>query len=228
MVYVLGGFYNAKQYTPIVLTEESKILYKADLLKFEIDVLGHTKLKRSYLTHAMGNKLPEPDPPYEFDCPVKAENFYNFMYTNAGIIISESVVELIEDMEPGVHQYFPVNFIMKSGPQPKQQYYLLNVCVSRKTLNFEKSRVFKAHNNEDVRWYFQGEEYAVTLESQVPKLDPPYDLFVDKSALQGHTLWREHGFYQRGAIFATDTFYERALALGDLGPLEIENYAGEG
>lgn len=227
MVYILSGFYNAKQYTPIVLTEDSRLRYKADLLKFEVEVMGHVKLKRSTMGRAMGIKLPKPDQPYEFHCPLKAGNFFNFMNTDAGIIVSEVIVNLIEEMEPGIHQYFPVELIMKTGPQPDQRYYPLNVCVSLKTLDFEKSRVFKSPTNVDMRWYFYGEEYAVTLESQVPKLAPPYDLYVKKEAFEGHILWHEHGYYKRSAFSVTDKFYERACALGDLGPLEIDNHAGE-
>jgi len=226
MVYVLQGVYNEKQYTPLQLTAESKAQFDAERLKFETEALGHA-VKKSYIAYTMGFKMPFPAKQLQFDCLIKASDFHNFMYSQAGLLISQAIVDLIEELEPGVHQYFPVEFIMKSGPQPAQKYYSLNVCTNLKTLDFEKSRVFKKETNPERRWYFQGQEYLVYPESRVPKLDAPFDLFVKKERFQGYVIWHEHGVESKDSIYVTDSFYERVLETGGLGTVDIDNYAGE-
>lgn len=226
MVYVLQGVYNEKQYTPLQLTAESKAQFDAERLKFETEVLGHA-VKKSYILYTMGFKMPFPEKPLQFECSIKASNFHNFMYSQAGLLVSQAIVDLIEDMEPGVHQFFPVEFIMKSGPQPAQKYYSLNVCTNLKTLDFEKSKIFKKETNPERRWYFQGQEYLVYPESRVPKVEPPYDLFVIKKQFQNCVIWHEHGVESKGSIFVTDRFYERVLEIGELGAVDVDDYAGE-
>jgi len=226
MVYVLRPSYNEKQNATIDLMLDSAVQFDAERLKYQTDVLGHP-VKRASISYQMGLKLPAPSKPLRFNCPVRASNFYNFMNSQAGLLISQTIVDLIEEMEPGVHQYFPVEFIMKSGPQPDQKYYILNICTQLKSLDFEKSQVGKGPVKEEMRWYFQGKEYLVTPLSRVPKLNPPYDLFVKKSAFEGHTLWHEHGIQSKTSIYVTDEFYTRASALGDLGSLDVAHYAGE-
>ena len=226
MVYVLRPSYNAKQSASLDLTDESEAQMAAESLKYETEVLGHA-VKRSFLPYTMGFKRPSPTTPLVFKCPIEASKFHNFMYSGAGILISQDIVELIEDMEPGVHQYFPVEFIMKSGPQPEQDYYILNVCTQLKSLDFEKGQVGKSPIKEDMRWYFQGKEYETHYLSNTPKFEPPYDLYVKKAVFEGHVLWHEHGVQAKTSIYVTDEFYSRALALGDLGSLDVAHYAGE-
>ena len=226
MVYILRPSYNSKQQAWIDLTKGSAAQKAAEFLEYENNVMGHS-VKRSFISYTMGFKLPAPVESLKFHCSVKSSNFYNFMYSGAGLLVSQSIVDLIEEMEPGVHQYFPVEFIMKSGSQPKQKYYILNITSNLKTLDFEKSKVFKDPISPEGRCKVQGKEYFVFPQSPNPKLEPPYDLFVKKKAFEGHVIWHEHGIESKGSIYVTDEFYERALALGDLGAVDINDYAGE-
>ena len=55
--------------------------------------------------------------------------------------ISERVIDMIEAIEPGVHQYLPLELLQPDGTVHPDRRWLLNVCTRAEVIDVERSNV---------------------------------------------------------------------------------------
>jgi hypothetical protein len=56
--------------------------------------------------------------------------------------VSQRVIDIIESIEPNVHQYLPYELIQKDGSVHPDKRWLLNVCSRIAALDYEQSNLF--------------------------------------------------------------------------------------
>lgn len=99
---------------------------------------------------------------------------------------------LIEQFEPGVHQFFPITLKAKSGEPIDEEYYILNVTQMFDAILFAAS---------DVTWPtkeagpFEGMPLVGTLSE-------PFR--VSKKEVSGRHLWRNHLITNHGVMVSDD------------------------
>jgi hypothetical protein len=104
-------------------------------------------------------------------------------------IVSELFRTLVEEREPGLHQFFPAAILTKSGEPWPHNYFVFNICLRLKASLLEKSKLVW-------RTRFDGERDAST-----PGNDDT--LFVDREVVRGRHVWRD-GFFSDVAMISDE------------------------
>lgn len=114
-------------------------------------------------------------------------------------MVSESFRQLVEDMEPGVHQFFPFDLRNgKRGEPAPEQYYILNIATLLDSVDPEKSDVKRRR--------------GVAGKPGTFVVSGLSDKFVVRSdVIAGHHLWRER--YVGSVFFGSEEFINRFNAL---------------
>lgn len=102
---------------------------------------------------------------------------------NGPWFISETLHQLIEQREPGVHQFFKIDLEAKDGSPWPVPYYLFNVCQHLPAALLEQSQLVWRTNPS-------GQRYAGA---------PAYDdrLVVDSNVIAGKHVWKDKQFFGR-------------------------------
>lgn len=111
-----------------------------------------------------------------------------FMSVNQLCIVREPVRQIIERLDPGLHQFFPIKFETKRGRDIQGPWFILVVMADQDSIVMEKSSVFTNPNFPD------------TLNSA--ESSKAGDLFVDPNRQSGVHLWREKRF--KGHLWGSD------------------------
>ena len=218
MAYAIRQSSKNKYRKSIELTSESYHKWH-DFRKMVLENVYDNKLIDPPIL-TMGLRYPEPDFIPEIDCEFTAEEFGHFMPSIPGIAITQSVIDIIEDIEPGVHQYFPIKFILRSGERQPQPYFLLNTCTYIQTFDLENPKFDVSELNEERHEHYPHHKYTV-IESELFKsgnLDKPPILTLFKDKIRGRALWGEYG-YDR-TIYSQE-MVERVNAMGGFTPYEV-------
>jgi hypothetical protein len=139
-----------------------------------------------------GFAVPFLTPPLRIRLKSAGKRLPDVMPTAAGSAITQKVIDLIEDIEPGVHRYHPIEVMTKDGAPVAEARFLLNMCSRLDTIYVEKSNVFYAR---DVDMYLYGNGHR--------------SIFVHKERVAGHAIWHE---YKAARDFVSDAFAERFKA----------------
>jgi hypothetical protein len=116
--------------------------------------------------------------------------------------VSQRVIDIIESIEQGVHQYLPYELIQKDGSVHPDQRWLLNVCTRTETLDYERSNVIALRDAP----YFYGDRTK------------DHYLVVRKSAIEGRALWYEHRYFEsNGQFLLSDRFWDALNKAGCAG-----------
>lgn len=207
----------------IELTPETRPVCKADKQAFFVDVLK--ELMNHPPGYAQGFKYPKPSMVYEFDCYYKTNEFYNFMFSEIGLLIPRRVINIIEDIEPGVHQYFPVRLKLRSGEPKPEPYFILNVCTLIEALDREASNVHVTHLPKERHEFRPWNKVTITPKNGARCLNEPYDLFVSKDKINGRAVWCEYGMAVNP--FFSEEFVERINEIGGIEAFEPHYRVGE-
>ena len=209
----------------IELTPEMKKIVDADKQAFFVNVL---KERMSHPPgYAAGFKYTKPSTVYEFNCDYNTDEFHNFMFSEVGVLIPQRIIEIIEDIEPGVHQYFPVKLVLKSEEPEPEPYFILNVCTLIEALDREASNVGIQYLPEDRHEARPWSKVMIAPECASPNLEPPYDLIVSKNKIKGRAVWREYGMRRLGSSFYSEEFVARVDAVGGMAAYEPHKRVGE-
>ena len=105
--------------------------------------------------------------------------------------ISQKMIDIIESIEPGVHQYLPYELLQPDGSVHPDRRWLLNCCTRVQAIDWEKSRVVKWQNLP-----FYGDLFTET--------ERVAHIVVRKEVSQGRALWYDYlyrGVRGGGAAF---------------------------
>ena len=157
-----------------------------------------------------GFPYPAPERPFRYWAWTRKDALPNFLSAWIGKIIPQSVVDLIERHEPGVHRYLPVLIACEDGLV--EDRFLLNVCNRLLTIDLD----LLARD---------GVEYPETLPilGDFIKKSGEDVLRLRRSAVEGHALWREYRFSTAYQNFMSDELHDDLLSLGHEG-IEFEKY----
>ena len=168
-------------------------------------------------TLTQGFRYPKSDHVYEFETEYSACEFGNVMHSSQGFLVSQNVVDLIEKLEPGVHQYFPVKIFLKDNVELRIRYYLLNICEVIQAMIYDKSEVrvdYWDPINSNPRKYntrMVTATFAIEFGLKAGELGR---IYVDREKIKNRSLWAEVGFDK---ICCSEEFLQKMNEIGGLG-----------
>jgi len=136
--------------------------------------------------------------------------------------MSREARDLVEEFEPGVHQFIPVNIVRKRGNKPivrldgrvlDEPYYLFNCMVWLDTILLDRSEVYKADIGNGV----------VTAYPDLTK--PEARIVLNREMISGHHVWRGNLHFPE-RLFFSDQFATATLRK-NLKKLEFTHYDEE-
>lgn len=127
-------------------------------------------------------------------------------FSDGGILICSSETKcILEEFDPGLHQFIPIRVILKNGQDAPGERFILNVHHTLDTILDEKTKAtkFTATLPDDPSRYFMSLRLSAEHSCGVG---------VDKSKLTSAHLWREKAY--RGIFMMSDSLNKR---LGEAG-----------
>ena len=159
-----------------------------------------------------GFLLPTPAQPLRFQITSKHKALPNFLSARIGKAIPQRVIDVIEQFEPGVHRYWPLDITFKDGSKSKP-YWMLNITQQLDTISREHSTVGEI-------------KYSSGMSSIGFRDDLPEKRLVClKEKIGTHHLWCEYRF-DLHATFITDELAEAFREIGVEG-LDFDFHAEE-
>ena len=128
--------------------------------------------------------------------------------------ISARARDLIEALEPGIHQFFPVQFVNRRGTFLEERYWLV-VCNRLDGVNPGKSNVVMA----TAGWI--APDVAARLGYDLPdgvSTDRPTRLVFNQSAIAGKHFWQDQ-YLSNGPFMSNEA--TRAIVEAGLTGIEI-------
>lgn len=111
--------------------------------------------------------------------------------------VSEQLRNKIEELEPGVHQFFPIELELLKGERPDQPYYLLNIMNVIDAIDPEKSVSDSIHSP-----YSFGTSHFWNR----PESKRNTRIVLYKNVIAGMCIWNDVNSY--GDIFMSDELYD--------------------
>ena len=150
-----------------------------------------------------GWRWPVPDHPFRDRLKRREGRLVDIIGTSfRTYAVSQRVIDIIESIEPGVHQYLPYDLICKDGSVHPDRRWLLNVCTRIQALDLSLSNVIAL---KSLLYYFDdkaGNQHLV----------------VKKSAVEGRALWFEYRYWSTaGQFLLTDRFWNALQEAGCAG-----------
>lgn len=117
----------------------------------------------------LGRALKPDHIPTKFRWGGAASRMPDIMLSHEVILVSDKVKAIIERLEPGVHQFFPLETLCR-GNQPGPQMHLLNICNRLDSVDHAKTT---KPLNLGISW----------------RTEKPGELFFNLSQIGRHKLW---------------------------------------
>ncbi|XYK80246.1 MAG: imm11 family protein [Labrenzia sp.] len=76
--------------------------------------------------------------PTQIEWSSKKNSPYDVFHLESLIVVSDTVKDIIEGLEPGVHQFFPIEVVYKDGSFARQMYFF-NICNRLDTMDRERA-----------------------------------------------------------------------------------------
>jgi hypothetical protein len=150
-----------------------------------------------------GWRWPMPDAPFRNRLKGKEGRLVDIVGTSfETYAISQRVIDIIEAIEPGVHQYLPYQLIQPDGSVHPDQRWLLNVCTRIEALDYERSNVIAMRDREH---FFMDRTND-------------HHLVMRKSVVEGRALWYEYRYVgTQGQFLLSDRFWNALNEAGCTG-----------
>ena len=216
MAWLLGSGRTSKQ--PLSISSKNDDFYKIrdHLMSLQKDMLG-VDLPNPQLYYAKGIPLPPPPEKPQLFVPKKLKKIRHVMGSAVGPLFSDTAKDIIEDIEPGVHGFYPVDVEGREERGFTDNYYILNVRSRLKALCLEapaSQEYIEAimwnpeYQHEYIEDYRLRVKYPLLALCRTAKFGPM--LFVRKGLITGRALWTEYGATHNSAqVFASDEFVKR-------------------
>lgn len=133
-----------------------------------------------------GWRWPMPDAPFRAKLKKAQKNIVDVIDSSFGCFaISQRAIDIIEAIEPGVHQYLPFELINPDGSVHHEPRWLLNVCTRLFTLDVARSNIIPRNNRPGVFVHTSND----------------IKLVVHKEKVAGRALWYEYRYQRAGYQF---------------------------
>ena len=130
--------------------------------------------------------------PRNYTVEVKADALPDVFSLKFGYGVTDRFREKVEELEPGVHQFFAVEITAKGGERPKQRHWLLHVCNRVSAINPEKTTLPLGPG---------GHKYMATE----VELGQPMGMELRKEPIAGKCIWIDREFM---GIFISDELFD--------------------
>jgi hypothetical protein len=190
-VLIAGGFFEAKKPHP-------------DWLKYNkvsIDLCDGTR------------QISEEEMPRELRMVEKCELPNMFMAYGGMWIVDSSARQIIEDLDPGLHQFFSINVQFPDGSSPPGEWFSMNITTVRKTMidaesaikHLPPAKLPKKLPDGTITTYWSTGTSLIDFNAKRITVGPDAD--------DGANLWREKG-HQRDLILFSDKLHDALEAAG--------------
>ena len=162
--------------------------------------------------------------PYEYWNPMR-----DVTNTHFGWLLSQRARDLIEALEPDVHQFFPFTVEQQNGTAIGRPFWLLNICNRIDAVVASRSTVVKVgpdlQDRPDDWWYIRADH-----KRRHPKLDVvdaglaedhPHRIVLSSDRIAERAIWADRRW--RRAVFLSTAFGQmvQAASLDDITLSEI-------
>jgi hypothetical protein len=117
-----------------------------------------------------------------------------YYFDGSWIVVSQRVMDKVEELEPQIHQFFPIRILRKDGENIGGNYYVFNIRQKTFSIDADKSPY--------AEWTYGGDDhlprkfYRLDLNLKAnpeKKRDPKGVHFVYRAEAVGNkVIWREH------------------------------------
>jgi hypothetical protein len=141
--------------------------------------------------------------------------FYDWNDFAAGKGVSQRFMELVESIEPHVHQFFPAELFLSDGVTPYgEPFWIMNVTTRVDAICLERSTMYERGKDEPELTpdqYFTGySQYVVRAEETDGRIRIQVSVYKDR--IQGRALWCDYRF--GASIFCSDEMMARMREIG--------------
>ncbi len=145
----------------------------------------------------------------------------DFFKIGEKIAVSKRFYDIVDTLEPGVHQFFPVKLLRKKGDELSGQYSLFNVTKSLDCIDSDKS---------DLAWKDWSGMGAGGQQSQFKRLsiNTNAGLVLREERVRGHHLFRSSGEDElKGCLFFSEELMRAAREARLSGIFEHPTHYGQ-
>lgn len=116
--------------------------------------------------------------PRHFSVDVAGERLPDFFGLSVGYGVTDAFRDKVEELEPGVHQFFPISITAKGGESPKKRHWLLHICNRLDALDPDETDlpVYADSENYDISLLFGSRDFKIA---------------VRKSLVNGKCMWMD-------------------------------------
>ena len=190
-VLIAGGFFEARKPHP-------------DWLRYN---------KVSIVLGEGSRPLSEEEMPRQFRIEEKRELPDMFMASSGKWVVSDAARQIIEELDPGLHQFFSIDVQFRDGTAPDGAWYAMNITTLKKEMIDSESAIK----------HIVTKDQTFTSKSGVTKTYKGHEMFlvdfdakritVGPDADDGANLWREKG-HQRDLILFSDKLHDALQEAG--------------
>lgn len=190
-VLIAGGFFEAKKPHP-------------DWLRYN---------KVSIVLGEGSRSLAEEEMPQQFRIEEKRELPDMFMASSGKWVVSDAARQLIEELDPGLHQFFSINVQFRDGSSPPGEWFAMNITTVRKTMidaesaikHLPPAKLPKKLPDGTITTYWSKGTSLIDFNAKRITVGPDAD--------DGANLWREKG-HQRDLILFSDKLHDALQEAG--------------
>lgn len=163
--------------------------------RFPVGVGNKKTSELLFLFHSWERPLRPEELPYVI-IPEKPRKSWpdSFRITNSLLVVRDPVRSVIEELDPGKHQFFPVAFQTKRGKEIEGPWFIMFVHAKQDSIVMERSRINKSISAPDKLNSF----YSSTTSK---------DIVVAPARQSGLNLWSEQKF--RRSLLGSDELMAR-------------------
>ena len=164
----------------------------------EISMKLGSKYGKTSLGPMDGHRMPTDFPIKMGTTNSKIAKFQKILSGPSSWSISNDVKGIIDRLDPGAHQYFPIEIYTKGNDEPTKDYYILNVCTRLDSaIDPSKSTCKKTGSdlkNFPDRWVYMFPEHV------------DRKITLSKNTVSGNSLWADARY--RGVFMSDELFSE--------------------
>ena len=182
---------------------------------YDRDEFYRVNIRSKHIKPNIGYRYAEiPDEPFKVQNKSLVEGLPAiFTYYGNMTFVNAQARDVLESVEPNVHQYIPVEFINPNSGPKIEPYWVVNVCTRMVATNLEKSNL-KVKEIVDFTDYPDG-RYTKFFGKKLPCMtyfeEEYMVLKLNKDVLAGRAIWVE---WKLGYGFLTDAFVEALRQAG--------------
>ena len=132
--------------------------------------------------------------PRRYAVDLRPEALPEFFGMLIGYGVSDRFREKVEELEPDVHQFFPVELTAKDGLRPEKRYWFLHICNRVDAIDPEETTLPLGPGNR---------QYKVTSYT----VGQPINMVIKREVVAGKCMWMDRRLMD---FFFSDELYEFA------------------